>query len=249
MSIINVVKNSLVAVEYLTHTRDMGSKILFYHDINDDSKHSAFTDMSTPLDLFVNHINLIRNEGFSITARITEPERQVMIVFDDGWKGIYENKETLLEAKLLPTICIAPGLLNHPGYLSDVQVKELYALGFGFVSHSWSHQSLTMFNGNKDSLQREMGDAKKFIEDLLSTEVSVLCFPNGLFSKAVYEATLNNGYKEAWSVIDGDYYNEVMPAVKRRCLVQFASQRELEMVLNGANRMLARKHYKSTYMK
>lgn len=242
-------KNIIVYSEYLTHVNNNNSKILFYHDVNDDRIHPAYTNMSTSLDLFLSQIELVQKKGFEITPTITKPDGQVLLAFDDGWRGIYENKEFFLLNNIYPTICVAPGLLNHPGYLTDQHVKELYSLGFRFASHSWSHQSLTLFNGNEDSLKKEIYDSKMYIEDLLSSEVGIFCYPNGLFSKAVYESTLKYGYDEAWSVVDGDYYDEVMPAVKRRCLVQFANLKELELTLNGANRFFAMKHFKSTYIK
>ena len=247
MGISQKIKDILITTEYLTHAHSKMSKILFYHDINDDSCHPAYTDMSTPLSLFLEHIRVIRQNGFDITPHITTSEGQILIVFDDGWKGIYEYRDKLLANDIKPVICIAPGLLNHPGYLSDTNVKDLFSLGFRFVSHSWTHQSLTLFNGNKDSLRKEIKDSKSYIEDLLASEIDTFCYPNGLFSKAVYHATLEYGYKEAWSVVDGDYYNEVMPSVKRRCLVQFSTPDELKKVLLGTNRLLGKKHYKSTF--
>lgn len=249
MGINQIIKGVLVSTEYATHARTKGSKILFYHDINDDLRHPAYTDMSTPLDQFLSHITFIRQNGFEIVPRISNSSGQILISFDDGWKGVYEYKDTLLANNVFPVVCIAPGLLNHPGYLSDSQVKELHSLGFGFVSHSWSHQSLTLFNGNKDSLRKEILDSKSYIEDLLSAEVDTLCYPNGLFSEDVYQATLSHGYKDAWSVVDGDYYEEVMPHVKKRCLVQFSSLSELKKTLHGANRIMGRKHFNSTYRK
>lgn len=249
MSINSILKNCLLSSEYLLCKKNRNSKILFYHDVNDDSSHAGYTDMSTSMSLFKAHLEVIKSEGFSIVSKIDSPEKQVSIVFDDGWEGVYEQRDFFLSNNISPTICVAPGLLNKSGYLSEKEVTELHGLGFGFACHSWLHQSLTLYNNNEHALRREIKDSKDYLEDLLSTEINVFCYPNGLFSKKVYELTLQYGYEEIWSVVDGDYYDEVMPKVKRRCLVQFSNPNDLKKVLLGANRVMASKHYKSTYCK
>ena len=65
--------------------RNRKSKILYYHDVYGENK---YTDMGTTLDMFTKHIKTIRDLGFNIKPKIENPENEVMICFDDGFKGI-----------------------------------------------------------------------------------------------------------------------------------------------------------------
>ena len=68
------------------------SKVIFYHDIHSSKK---YTDMSTPIDLFVQHINIIKENGFEIVSEITKAHGQIEICFDDGFLGLYHNIELI----------------------------------------------------------------------------------------------------------------------------------------------------------
>lgn len=248
MSILHKIKGSILNIEYATHRKSYGSKILYYHDINDFSLHDAYTNMATSLEMFKKHLVVIKECGFEIVDKITEPEGQVLIGLDDGWAGIYEIKDFLLENQIHPTISIAPGLLDLDGYLSKEQVKVLHSLGFTIAVHSWTHQSLNLYNNNEKELKRELSDCRDSLEQLLSTKLDIFCYPQGVFSSYIYKKTLENGYNEIWSVVDGDYNDEVLPKVKKRCLVQFSSPEELKWILYGANRIIGAKHLRSSFI-
>src|SRR6478736_1314193 len=68
------------------------SKVLYYHDVHKDNDLPE-TRMSTPMSLFLEHIRIIKKLGFEIVDQITRPNDQVMITFDDGYLGVYKNKE------------------------------------------------------------------------------------------------------------------------------------------------------------
>ena len=70
------------------------SKIIFYHDVHSDKK---YTDMSTPMELFKEHIKIIKENGFEIVPKITKKKNQIMITFDDGFKGLYDNFDYFIQ--------------------------------------------------------------------------------------------------------------------------------------------------------
>ncbi len=70
------------------------SKVIFYHDIHNSN---IYTHMSTSICLFKEHIDVIRENGFTIVNKITNKRNQIRITFDDGWRGIYENIDLLEE--------------------------------------------------------------------------------------------------------------------------------------------------------
>ena len=86
------IKRALLWFSSLLH-HNKKSKILYYHDVYSDQK---YTDMGTSLDRFAQHIKVIRDAGFSIQAKIQNPYKEVMICFDDGFRGIYDTNSSLL---------------------------------------------------------------------------------------------------------------------------------------------------------
>ncbi len=237
----------VLGCEYYVHCNNHNSKILYYHDINDDKLHKAYARDATSLDLFKQHLDVVKKCGFSIVNKITRPECEVAISLDDGWAGILDVRDYLYENNIYPSISIAPGLLNLSGYLSDNDVKTLHKEGCPIICHTWTHQSITLYNNSHKALDRELGDSRKYLEDLLSDEIDTICYPQGRFSKKTYESTIEYGYKEIWTCVDGNYFDDLFPLTKRRNLAQHISKNELKWVLMGPNKIKANRHYNMLY--
>lgn len=240
-------KDIVLSCEYFFHRNNKASKIVYYHDFNDDRLHSAYARDATSLELFKRHIDVINRCGFEIVDRITQPNNQVSIGLDDGWAGVLEVREFLYENNIFPTISIAPGLLDLAGYVTANDVKTLRKEGCRIIGHTWTHQSITLYNNYEGALKRELEDSKKYLEDLLSEEIDTLCFPQGRFSKTAYEKSLEYGYKEILTCVDGNYFDEVFPKVKRRNLAQHISEQEMKWMLLGPNKIKAKRHFRLMY--
>ena len=247
MSYTEMVRKAVLQGEFLFHEKNHGSKIIYYHDFNDDRLHKAFARDATSLEMFKKHLQVIKDNGFNVVEKITQPERQVVIGLDDGWAGVLDVKDFLYENNIFPTISIAPCLLNMAGYISDRDVKMLRKEGCRIISHTWTHQSITLYNNYEGALKRELSDSKHYLEDLLSEEVDCICYPQGRFSKTTYEKSVEYGYKEIWSCIDGNFKDEVFPMVKRRNLAQSIDENELKWTLLGPNKIKAKRHMKMLY--
>ena len=91
MTIKSLIKRLFLFFGYLFHRNNL-SKVLFYHDVG-----LTYTDMGTPLGMIKEHLEVIIKQKFQIVEHITKPDNQIMICFDDGWKGIYDAKEFFIE--------------------------------------------------------------------------------------------------------------------------------------------------------
>ncbi len=210
------------------------SKILYYHDVYSDK---SYTDMGTPISVFRRHMDIIRRKGFEIVPHIDKPEKQVCIMFDDGFKGIYDCREFFYESKIQPTVFLAVSLLNQPGYLSAEDVKDLEKHGFFFQSHGWEHASLVSLSDN--DLHKELVDAKVALEGILEREVSDLCLPIGHFSRMLIDRIKKEGYTDIYSSIPGNY-DDLVYGMRRRNLVQFCSPFEVNLILHGGLSLLSK---------
>ena len=106
--------------------KSWSSKVLFYHDIHVSQK---YTPDSTHLDFFKQQINFIRSCGYTFSAGIPENSHQVLLTFDDGYKGIYEQFEYFEKEKIPVKIFLVTNKINNANYLSDSQIKELASSG------------------------------------------------------------------------------------------------------------------------
>ena len=86
--------------------------------------------MGTELKLMRRHFSIVRASGYSFVPSVNQPKGQVMVCFDDGWKGIYDNKDFFIQEKVVPTIFIAVSLIGQEGYLTVEQIKELANSGY-----------------------------------------------------------------------------------------------------------------------
>ena len=214
-------------------SRNRKSKVFYYHDMG-----TAHTDMGTDISLFLKHLSVFEKEGFAVVEQITEPENQVMICFDDGWRGLYENREVLLSRGIHPTVFIAVDLIGEKGYLTESQIRELHSLGFVFQSHSWSHSDLTEFSG--DALDKELSGAKKHLEQQFGWSFDSICYPMGRHSDKVCQGCLKAGYKLQYTSISGGYYDMMGKKQVCRNCAQYSSPKELRMMLLSTSRLFRR---------
>lgn len=243
-----LVKIILMWISNVLH-HNKKSKIIFYHDVYGDKLYldrDTNLDMGTPLDMFKKHLQVVRDNGFTITDKIMKPEGEVMICFDDGFKGIYDTREYFIKEGLHPTVFLAVSLIGFPGYLDINEIRELQESGFIFQCHAWSHKDLTIYS--KDELVRELGESKKTLEEILGKEVDEICFPIGYFSQLVLNECKHYGYRVMYSSIPGNYFDKIyVDGLKTRNLLQFATPSEVKTVLFGGNEMIRDRYEKMHY--
>jgi len=220
------------------------SKVLVYHDIHDDIK---YTDMSTSINQFTRHINIIRDMGFEIVKNITKTENQVQITFDDAFLGIYNNFYIIDKLNVHITIFVITSYLkNIYPYINHEQLNTLNKSSLVSIgSHTHSHRKLNALS--RKSLLFELRKSKQKLEDLLSVKITDLCYPEGKFSKKVIKIATDLGYNKQFSLIPGRYDKQLFKNVQRRSLVQHADDKEFENILMGGDNILEKwymfKHY------
>ena len=220
------------------------SKVIYYHDIDSDKK---YTDMSTPVELFKKHINIIRENGYVIVNEITKPLDQIEICFDDAFLGFYDNIDLIKELNIPIHLFVVSSYLEKENHINKEQLLLLNNLKLIKISsHTQTHQVLNL--AAEYLLKNELENSKNLLESLLNKSVDMICFPEGKFNDEVVELAEGVGYKRQYSSLPGFYFNDFLPSVKRRSLVQFAGVKEFKAILKGGDHALAFwykfKHYK-----
>ena len=214
------------------------SKVLFYHDVHCEKK---YTETSTVIKLFQDHITTIHLLGFEIVSDIYKKTGQLKIQFDDGFKGVYECIELIKKHKIPIEIFIVTSWIGKQGYLSEKEIKELQASNLvRFSSHTHTHRNLGEIND--DEIHDELRKSKQLLEDITGEEVKSLCFPKGSFSNSVIQIAKELGYDEQYSSLPGSSHDLFQGLVIRRNLLQFASVSEVKSVLKGGYMIFNRKY-------
>jgi len=219
-----LVKRALMVLQVL-RKRDTAPKVVFYHDVG--TKH---TSMGTPSDLFWSHMSYLAQVNtpnlqapLSSVALAKEDQTSNLqphghaVAFDDGFRGVWDEREKFRAMDIHPTVFIAIRLVGQPGYLTWDEIRTLQNdYGFNFQCHTWSHQTLVGpvntdlpvpadANFRDDAWYRhELVDSKAELERQLGRDVSALCFPVGNFNDDVIRRCAAAGYSALYASFPGN---------------------------------------------
>jgi peptidoglycan/xylan/chitin deacetylase (PgdA/CDA1 family) len=213
--------------------RDAAPKCIFYHDVSMD-----YTPMGTSREVFWQHMGLLRAGD--------------VVCFDDGFRGIWDDRETFKVRLIRPKVFLAVELVGQPNYLTWAEILTLQNdYGFDFQCHTWSHQTLVgPYNdevaapaeGRTEAwFERELVESKRELEVRLGKSITELCFPVGYFSEETIVRCEQAGYQRVWASYPGNLSDDY---VQSRCLCQDLSAFEVKCVLNGGMNPLANRYLK-----
>lgn len=226
---------------YMYYNKD--SKVIYYHDIHSDVAH---TSMSTSLELFKSHIRVIEEEGYTIVDKLSNAEKEILITFDDGFRGLYENFSYFLEYQIPVKIFLIIDYLGKPNYLTKEEVNELLKTGLVTIgSHTLSHRNLDELSDNE--IRKELGESKQRLEEMFDVEINEICYPRGRFNSKVVDLAKESGYRLQHSCLPGSFRKQFMNDVVRRNFVQHAQADEFMYHLRGAGEIFYRRYLKQQF--
>ena len=217
------------------------SKVIFYHDIHDLISHTC---MSTPIDLFKEHISIIRNEGYEIVNDITSEYGQIEICFDDGYQGIYDNIDYLKKNKIFIHLFIITSNINKKGFLNNKQLEELNNLNLITIS-SHTHQHKIATSQSHIDFKNDLIISKNYLQNLTNTNINSLCYPLGYYSQMTNNIAKEVGFQKLYTCLPGFYLRN---SPLNRSLVQFSQRSEFKAILKGGDHILSI-WYKLKYFK
>jgi peptidoglycan/xylan/chitin deacetylase (PgdA/CDA1 family) len=141
----------------------------------------------------------------------------VAITFDDAYEDLLENALPVLSEHQVPAVIYTPtgylGKNNDWDYgsaqplmpiMTAADVQCARSRGFEIGSHTRSHVRLRGLDAV--TLQREIGDSKKMLEDLLGEQVRTFAYPHGGrndFDGRAVDAVREAGYRSAVTTFFG----------------------------------------------
>jgi peptidoglycan/xylan/chitin deacetylase (PgdA/CDA1 family) len=176
-----------------------------YHEIavagraltRDSSGHIAYVVRETEFRSQLQYLREHGWRGISVTESLstnTNPHLGVVITFDDGSDtDLLAAAPLLKEMDFKATFYVIVGWLGTNGYLSQSQLRELYAQGFEIGCHSMNHRYLTRLS--ESELRVETAEAKARLEQILGVRVDHLSCPGGFWNWRVARAAKLSGYR------------------------------------------------------
>lgn len=185
--------------------RNRRSRVIFYHDIHDESS-IKYYECSTSINLFLKHISLLRENGFEVVKEITKPYNQIMITFDDGYKGLYDFRNIIESHKIYIKIFLISSKMKDPNFISIKQLKVLNdSKYYSFGAHTHNHYPLISLDDKQ--IIFEITESKKIISSIIKDDVDDFAFPIGKFNDNVITKCKQNGFKKLYSAVPGAYYD------------------------------------------
>lgn len=207
---------------------DKSSRVLYYHDVHTVDQYSRW---STHASLMQRHFDTIRQCGYTIVDNITEPKGQVMICFDDGYRGVYVHRQLFIDNNVRPTVFVTAANIGKEGFLTVDEIKTLQSVGFDFQCHTYTHADL--WHLSESELDHELGDSKAEIERKIGSKIDAICFPRGLYSDKVIDIAEKHGYTRFFSCSSYPFFKEKRKGLISRYLIQSASTSHIKDILSG----------------
>ena len=210
------------------------SKVIFYHDLHSDKLN---TSMSTHIELFKQHISIIKDLNYEIVQKITSNTGQVQICLDDGYSGIYEFLDVIRDLDVYINLFVISSKINCPNFLSKQQLVDISLSSYVNIhSHTHTHRRLNLLS--YEDLILELKKSKVLLEDIVSKEIDSLCFPEGRYNSHVVNVAFECGYTTLYSSLPGLNHNLSTNNVICRSLVQHSSESEFKSILKGGDNFL-----------
>jgi peptidoglycan/xylan/chitin deacetylase (PgdA/CDA1 family) len=121
------------------------------------------------------------------------------VTFDDGHLSNFELAAPILQSHgMTAHFFITVGWTGtKPGYMGWDELRALREAGHTIGAHGWSHTLLT--HCSEAELQKEVGGARRELEDKLSAAVKTMSLPGGRYNRRVLAACAAAGYEHVFT--------------------------------------------------
>lgn len=190
---------------YYKGETDIKIPILLYHEITKNEPNRDLYYMQTSVEKFEEQIKGLLDEGYSFISydELVEfyngnkplSEKTLLICFDDGWIGNYENAFPILEKYKIPAaIYVVDDLVGTENYFNWKQAKQMNESGLiSIYSHGRTH--IYYNNETSQTLLSDLETAYMNIENNVGkVKNKVFTYPYGAYREEQIEDLAQVGY-------------------------------------------------------
>jgi len=238
MELKTFIKNRIIQLSALFYN-NTDSKVIYYHDIHQNDQ--LYTDMSTAFGLFKQHILIAKDKGYVFVDKISSKNNELMITFDDGFRGLYENFNFFIENKIPVKLFLITNCIGEKDFITVDEIKEMLSSGYLTIgSHTCTHNDMTI--QTVAIIEREMQESKQILERTFGITIDDFCFPMGFHNDVIVEIGKKVGYKKLYSSIPGPFLTSEF--VAKRNLVQDENLSSFGNILNGGLEIFSKRYQK-----
>jgi len=178
-----------------------GNLFLMYHELELPKRplcqsEPGYVRYIVPERDFRSQVGFLRESNLpvmNVSESFASAADGIVLTFDDGCEtDLLTAAPILRDAGFSATFYITIGFLGTRGYLLPGQVRELDENGFEIGCHSMTHPYLDALG--RSDLKRELGEAKRQLEDIVGRKVEHFSCPGGRWSPLVAEVAKQSGY-------------------------------------------------------
>jgi hypothetical protein len=164
---------------------------LLFHDVYaDDPRESGFC--SPAADRYKLTVRQFERE-LSALAEARPRSLPFTLTFDDGGQSFYSIVADRIEALGMRAHCfVTTDYIDHAGFLTRAQIRELHQRGHGIGSHSASHPS-RMHACPPGVILDEWRTSIARLEDITGARIDTASVPGGFYNRTVGEAAATAG--------------------------------------------------------
>lgn len=163
---------------------------LCFHEVLDSPK--------DPLAITPEHfralIREIKSKGYTFidandlvkikNGELKQPQRAIMLGFDDGYKDNYLNAYPILrEEGAKATFFLISGEISHKNRMTYADIEEMIRGGMAIGSHTVSHRKLSALSD--EEVFKELNDSKFALEHDFGVSVNSIAYPGGYETQSV----------------------------------------------------------------
>ena len=192
--------------------------VLTYHKIEDRREWGVNT---VPPGRFREQMEYLQREGFRpITFRelgtAAQPEKAVIITFDDAYESVYLHALPILQEFGYPAVVFVivdyVGQWNtwdanlgglHFRHLDEEQLRELVRSGWEIGSHTLTHRALVHLTPAE--AEKEILQSRNRLREISGQAVTTLAYPFGLQNSRIREMARQSGYRWACQNLWGEF--------------------------------------------
>lgn len=190
---------------YFKREKNINIPILIYHEIPKKMPTRDLFYMQTTARRFEEQLKELKNEGYQFISyddlveynegKKALTEKTLLIGFDDGYIGNYENAFPILKKLNIPAaIYVVDNLVGTPGYFNWGQAKEMQDSGLiSIYSHGRTH--IFYDKESSETLLKDVNYAYENIEKYTGQRKNkVFTYPYGAYKEEQIETLKQAGY-------------------------------------------------------
>jgi len=178
------------------YSKDEGILSIMYHRFNE----SKYPSTNIQMDIFKEHIQIIKNSGFNFhnPNRFKEQfsniklKKEILITIDDGFESFYFEAWPYLKKNKIPFILfVSTEPVGKNGYMTWDQIREIEKEHFALIGHH-SHSHDYLIDEATDKFISDIEKANKIFLKEVGYVPNLFSYPFGEYSKLMRDYISKN---------------------------------------------------------